>query len=144
MTERGHDIEPDQSEYERLGVTPRPTTEPASAHAGLGRPVARTASARPEVDYTSADGCVGQHLIDVHDMLRSELGRAAHVLGQVREGALGAGDARAALNEMALRQNDWTLGASAPATAAPSHSTTGSRTTRSSPTSRAASRRSRP
>jgi Hemerythrin HHE cation binding domain len=32
-------------------------------------------------------------------------------LRQVRDGAMRAGDARAALNEMALRQNDWTLGA---------------------------------
>src|SRR4051794_17033158 len=44
-------------------------------------------------------------------MLRSELGELRSVLSQVRDGALGAGDARAALNDMALRQNDWTLGA---------------------------------
>ena len=33
------------------------------------------------------------------------------VVAQVRDGAMNAGDARSALNEMALRQNDWTLGA---------------------------------
>ena len=33
------------------------------------------------------------------------------MVGQVRDGRLSAGDARSALNEMALRQNDWTLGA---------------------------------
>ncbi len=33
------------------------------------------------------------------------------MLTQVRDGALSAGDARSALNQMALRQNDWTLGA---------------------------------
>jgi hemerythrin-like domain-containing protein len=54
---------------------------------------------------------VGEHLIDVHDMLRRELGELRDVLRQVREGALTAGAARSALNEMALRQNDWTLGA---------------------------------
>jgi hypothetical protein len=54
---------------------------------------------------------VGKHLVDVHDMLRRELGELRDVVAQVREGALGAGAARSALNEMALRQNDWTLGA---------------------------------
>ena len=44
-------------------------------------------------------------------MLRRELAELRDILAQVRDGALGAGDARSALNEMALRQNDWTLGA---------------------------------
>lgn len=54
---------------------------------------------------------VGRHLIDVHDMLRRELIELREVVAKVRAGALSAGDARSALNEMALRQNDWTLGA---------------------------------
>jgi hemerythrin-like domain-containing protein len=54
---------------------------------------------------------VGQHLIDVHDMLRSELSELRELLAKVRDGAMSAGNARSALNEMALRQNDWTLGA---------------------------------
>src|SRR5205823_3796471 len=33
------------------------------------------------------------------------------VLSKVRDGATSAGDARSALNQMVLRQNDWTLGA---------------------------------
>jgi hemerythrin-like domain-containing protein len=64
-----------------------------------------------EVTYTRRGRLVGQHLIDVHDMLRTELGELRDVLAQVRDGALSAGDARSALNDMALRQNDWTLGA---------------------------------
>ena len=76
------------------------------------RPSARTDSgSHPDVEYTRRGKLVGQHLIDVHDMLRSELVELRSVLDQVREGALGAGDARATLNDMALRQNDWTLGA---------------------------------
>jgi hemerythrin-like domain-containing protein len=54
---------------------------------------------------------VGRHLIDVHDGLRSELTELREVVEQVKDGARSAGEARAALNEMALRQNDWTLGA---------------------------------
>lgn len=44
-------------------------------------------------------------------MLRRELSELRQLVEQVREGALAAGDARSALNEMAMRQNDWTLGA---------------------------------
>ncbi len=44
-------------------------------------------------------------------MLRRELAELRELVAQVRDGALAAGDARSALNEMAMRQNDWTLGA---------------------------------
>jgi hypothetical protein len=54
---------------------------------------------------------VGQHLVDVHDHLRSELTRVRDVVEQVRQGRLDAGAARGAIAEMTLRQNDWTLGA---------------------------------
>ncbi|MDP9275379.1 MAG: hemerythrin domain-containing protein [Chloroflexota bacterium] len=50
-------------------------------------------------------------LIDVHNVLRSELSELRSILQQVRDGAMPAGDAKTALNEMTLRQNDWTLGA---------------------------------
>jgi hypothetical protein len=101
-----------QLEYERLGVTPTPDDGER-----LGD-VPWDESTRPhrrpsedEVAYTEQGREVGQHLVDVHDMLRRELGELRDVVGQVRDGRLGAGDARAALGEMALRQNDWTLGA---------------------------------
>jgi Luciferase-like monooxygenase/Hemerythrin HHE cation binding domain len=101
------------SEYERLGVTPTPddgtrltarmpwdeSTRPRRARSG------------PGVAYTRRGRLVGQHLVDVHDMLRTELRELRDVLERVRDGALGAGAARSALNEMALRQNDWTLAA---------------------------------
>jgi hemerythrin-like domain-containing protein len=113
VTAHGHDTGPDQSEYDRLGVTPTPddgsrlsSTPPWDE---TQRP--RRERSGPDVDYTRRGRLVGQHLIDVHDMLRSELAELRSVLSQVREGALGAADARAALNDMALRQNDWTLGA---------------------------------
>jgi alkanesulfonate monooxygenase SsuD/methylene tetrahydromethanopterin reductase-like flavin-dependent oxidoreductase (luciferase family) len=64
-----------------------------------------------EVTYSRRGTLVGQHLVDVHDMLRGELTELRDILGQVRDGAVTAGNARSALNEMALRQNDWTLGA---------------------------------
>ena len=101
------------TEYERLGVTPRSDDrDDRDALAGwdvAGRPHREPSG--PEVEYTRRGRLVAQHLIDVHDMLRTELEELHGILAQVKEGAMSAGDARAALNEMALRQNDWALGA---------------------------------
>jgi alkanesulfonate monooxygenase SsuD/methylene tetrahydromethanopterin reductase-like flavin-dependent oxidoreductase (luciferase family) len=101
------------SEYQRLGVTPTPDdgsrvadVEPWDESTRPHRP-----RSGPEVAYSDRGRHVGQHLVDVHDVLRRELGELREILRQVRDGALGAGEARSALNEMALRQNDWTLGA---------------------------------
>jgi hypothetical protein len=101
------------SEYERLGVQPTPDD---GARRSATRPWDEATRPRrqpspPDVTYSRRGRLVGQHLIDVHDMLRRELDELHGVLGQVREGALTAAQARSALNEMALRQNDWTLGA---------------------------------
>jgi hemerythrin-like domain-containing protein len=101
------------SEYERLGITPTPddgtrlSAEPAWDESTRPR---RTPSP-PDVAYSDTGRQVGKHLIDVHDMLRRELGELRELVAQVRDGALAAGEARSALNEMAMRQNDWTLGA---------------------------------
>jgi alkanesulfonate monooxygenase SsuD/methylene tetrahydromethanopterin reductase-like flavin-dependent oxidoreductase (luciferase family)/hemerythrin-like domain-containing protein len=54
---------------------------------------------------------IGRHLIDVHGMLRDELQRIHDVIAQVKSGALSVAGARSALNETALRQNNWELGA---------------------------------
>jgi hemerythrin-like domain-containing protein len=101
------------SEYERLGLSPTPDdgtrlTEQLPWDEST-RP--RRSASGPDVSYTAPGRQVGQHLIDVHDMLRRELEELRKLVGQVRDGALSAGDARSALNEMAMRQNDWTLGA---------------------------------
>ncbi|HTA04911.1 MAG TPA: hemerythrin domain-containing protein [Solirubrobacteraceae bacterium] len=101
------------SEYERLGVTPTPDDgtrlSEAQAWDESTRPHREPSAA--DVQYSEQGRQVGKHLIDVHDMLRRELEELRNLLGQVRDGALDAGDARSALNEMAMRQNDWTLGA---------------------------------
>jgi alkanesulfonate monooxygenase SsuD/methylene tetrahydromethanopterin reductase-like flavin-dependent oxidoreductase (luciferase family) len=102
-----------ESEYDRLGVRPTPdagvrlsTTVPWDESTRPHRP-----ESGPDVEYTRRGRLVGQHLVDVHDMLRTELTELREILAQVRDGGLTAGGARSALNEMALRQNDWTLGA---------------------------------
>ncbi len=101
------------SEYDRLGVTPTPDDgarlSAAAAWDEATRP--HRPESGPDVTYTRRGRLVGQHLVDVHDMLRGELRELRDVLAQVRDGALTAGAARSALNEMALRQNDWAVGA---------------------------------
>jgi hemerythrin-like domain-containing protein len=100
-------------EYERLGVTPTP--DDGTRLSGQAPWDESTRPHRqpspPDVSYSDAGRQVGKHLIDVHDMLRRELTELRELVAQVRAGALSAGDARSALNEMAMRQNDWTLGA---------------------------------
>lgn len=102
----------EQTQFERLGVVPTPddgTRLTTPRWDESTRPHRQPPG--PEVTYTEQGRQVGQHLVDVHDMLRRELGELREIVAQVRAGALSAGDARSALGEMALRQNDWTLGA---------------------------------
>lgn len=107
------DVSRPSSEYDRLGVTP--TLDDGTRRSARAAWDERTRPHRTpsgeDVAYTRRGMLVGQHLIDVHDMLRAELGELRDLLAQVRDGALEAGDARAGLHAMALRQNDWAVGA---------------------------------
>ncbi|HWD95339.1 MAG TPA: LLM class flavin-dependent oxidoreductase, partial [Acidimicrobiales bacterium] len=101
------------SEYERLGITPTPdsgerlTTQlPWDESTRPSRP-----ESAPDVVYTDRGRAVGSHLIDVHDHLRSELSKVRNLMDEVRAGSVDPQNARDALNEMTIRQNDWTLGA---------------------------------
>ena len=47
----------------------------------------------------------------MHDMLREELATVRDLIVQVQKGAIDAGQARSEINEMTMRQNNWTLGA---------------------------------
>lgn len=64
----------------------------------------------PEPEAPAVAG-VGQHLIEVHDHLRAELAQVLDLVGQVEAGTLDAGRVRGVINEMTMRQNEWTLGA---------------------------------
>jgi hypothetical protein len=57
------------------------------------------------VNYTDQGRRVGKQLIEVHDVLRGELSELRDILRQVRDGAMRAADARAALYDMTLRQD---------------------------------------
>jgi hemerythrin-like domain-containing protein len=65
----------------------------------------------PERRYTADQQAAGQHLVDIHDGLRGELAQLRDLIEQVAQGAVDLGTARSFINQMAMRQNDWTLGA---------------------------------
>jgi hypothetical protein len=72
----------------------------------------RPLTTRPDdTAYSPAQQAVPQHLVDVHDHLRGELAQLRDIVGQVRRGAMSTGAARSVINTMAMRQNNWTLGA---------------------------------
>jgi alkanesulfonate monooxygenase SsuD/methylene tetrahydromethanopterin reductase-like flavin-dependent oxidoreductase (luciferase family)/hemerythrin-like domain-containing protein len=73
------------------------------------RPVAPPAP--PGQQYSARGQAVGRHLSEAHDHLRRELGQIRDLLEQVKLGSVTAGAARAVLNQMTMRQNNWTLGA---------------------------------
>ncbi|HOB03850.1 MAG TPA: hemerythrin domain-containing protein [Propionibacteriaceae bacterium] len=96
---------------QRVTVTPTPAPTPLSAESPWDE------STRPEPGdgqprtYPPAKAGAPQHLIDIHDHLRSELEQVRDLARQVREGAKDVGAARSELHEMSIRQNSWTLGA---------------------------------
>ncbi len=102
-----------ETEDHRLGVRPTPDEAIRLSDRAPWDNSTRPRRDRPgpEVIYTDRGRRVAKQLIAVHDLLRGELSDLRHILRQVRDETMRAGDARAALNEMALRQNDWTLGA---------------------------------
>lgn len=65
----------------------------------------------PTRRYTADQQAAAQHLVDIHDALRTELEQLRDLIEQVGRGALDVGEARSFINTMAMRQNDWTLGA---------------------------------
>jgi alkanesulfonate monooxygenase SsuD/methylene tetrahydromethanopterin reductase-like flavin-dependent oxidoreductase (luciferase family) len=73
------------------------------------RPAVEVQRAAPA--YDEPVNPAGQHLVDIHDHLRSELDSVRQILEQVSTGHLTVGAARSAINTMTLRQNNWTLGA---------------------------------
>lgn len=70
-----------------------------------------SAPASGDGGYTRVGQQIGEHLVAVHDYLRTELDSLRTIAAQVLGGTMEADAARSALNQMTLRQNDWTLNA---------------------------------
>jgi alkanesulfonate monooxygenase SsuD/methylene tetrahydromethanopterin reductase-like flavin-dependent oxidoreductase (luciferase family) len=81
--------------------------------AGLWDESERPAGPDPDPDrsYSRQDLAGAQQLVDVHDHLRAELTQIRDLVAQVLDGTTTASAARSAINEMTLRQNNWTVGA---------------------------------
>ena len=70
----------------------------------------RIAEPGPDVVFSRRGQGAGRHLVEVHDHYRQEMAQVRAVLAQVREGSKDVGSARDAVQQMAVRANDWTLG----------------------------------
>jgi hypothetical protein len=96
----------------RWPVTPPPPPatrlSPESPWDEAERPTGPAAD--PARTYNVYERANGQHLVDVHDMLRRELDEIRELVDQVADGRLDTGSARSRLNQMTVRQNRWTLG----------------------------------
>lgn len=64
----------------------------------------------PDREYTPDEQAAGQHLIDVHNMLRQELERLRDLVEQVSRGTTNPTEVRSFITRMTIRQNNWTLG----------------------------------
>jgi hemerythrin HHE cation binding domain-containing protein len=97
----------------KLGLAPTQDSGVRLSETRLWDEGSRPAAPEPPPDaaYTARGRAAGSHLIEIHDHLRNELAQLRDLIDQVRGGAIGAGQARSAINEMTMRQNDWTLGA---------------------------------
>ena len=94
----------DERSRRTAGGADAPAAEPA---------VRQTVAMRPTDDdgAAQAHAGAGAHLVEVHDGLRAELARLRDIVEQVVAGEEQAHRARNAINELTMRQNNWTLGA---------------------------------
>jgi alkanesulfonate monooxygenase SsuD/methylene tetrahydromethanopterin reductase-like flavin-dependent oxidoreductase (luciferase family) len=65
----------------------------------------------PGARHTAAGRAASGELVAVHDMLRAELAQVRDLIAAVQKGTIDATRARSELNQMTMRQNNWTMGA---------------------------------
>ena len=65
----------------------------------------------PQQTYSLRTLASSQHLVDIHNHLRSELDQVRGLVEQVLDGSADPAATRSRINEMTMRQNSWTLGA---------------------------------
>ncbi|MFC5382173.1 LLM class flavin-dependent oxidoreductase [Aquipuribacter nitratireducens] len=96
-----------------LGVTPTADDGTRLSTERVWDEADRPSASPPDPDrtYTAHERAAGQHLVDVHDHLRTELARLRDLVEQVASGAVDPGAARSHVATMTIRQNRWTVGA---------------------------------
>ena len=103
--ERARRTEAPQADAERTSRSETVTTAAPAAGGAEAAPRHTPDAAR------AAHAGAGAHLVEIHDALRGELARLRDIVEQVLAGEEEAGRARNLINELTLRQNNWTLGA---------------------------------
>lgn len=93
----------------RESLTTAAATTGEAAPAGV--PGASDAAVSRATGDAATHAGAGAHLVEVHDGLRAELARLRDIVEQVVAGEEQAYRARNAINELTMRQNNWTLGA---------------------------------
>lgn len=101
------------SQYERLGVFPTVDTGERFSDTQLWDESTRPTrpESPPDVTYTRMGRAVGAHLITVHDHLREELDQIRQLVDSVESRAVSPSEAIVSLDELTIRQNNWTIGA---------------------------------
>jgi alkanesulfonate monooxygenase SsuD/methylene tetrahydromethanopterin reductase-like flavin-dependent oxidoreductase (luciferase family) len=101
------------AERARRAAPPSSSSEPTAVPVGQDAEVSarHTTQSLAEEVAPQAHSGAGAHLVEVHDGLRAELTRLRDIVEQVVVGEEQAHRARNAINELTMRQNNWTLGA---------------------------------
>lgn len=109
---RGPGVEP-TPEFRGPGVEPTPDDGTRLSERRLWDETARPTRPAPPpgARYTRGGRAASAELVAVHDMLRAELANVRDLIVQVQKGAIDAARARSELNQMTMRQNNWTMGA---------------------------------
>jgi alkanesulfonate monooxygenase SsuD/methylene tetrahydromethanopterin reductase-like flavin-dependent oxidoreductase (luciferase family) len=95
-----------------LRVTPTPDAGVRLSDQRVWDESSRPSAPAPDPDraYTAHEQASGQHLVDVHDGLRAELARMRDLIDQVTAGRTDPAAARDHINQLMIRQNNWTVG----------------------------------
>lgn len=106
-----HEVAPAVRELVAEERARRAATPSSEAPAVEVRDAANGSARHTEPVVRQAHSGAGAHLVEVHDGLRAELTRLRDIVEQVVAGEEQAHRARNAINELTMRQNNWTLGA---------------------------------
>lgn len=106
-----HEVAPAVRELVAEERARRAATPSSEAPAVEVRDAANGSALHTEPVVRQAHSGAGAHLVEVHDGLRAELTRLRDIVEQVVAGEEQAHRARNAINELTVRQNNWTLGA---------------------------------
>lgn len=105
-------VEDERARRAASGPAPeQPTVETVEPARRDAEDPSAQSGATPGSAPTAVHAGAGTHLVDVHDGLRGELARLRDIVQQVVQGEEQAHRARNAINELTIRQNNWTLGA---------------------------------